>query len=250
MIRRWNSNKAAMACPTGQAALRGGVIEGPEGGCKSTICHWYRFGVFLFCSLNCPRGVVTTEPPKPPDDPFGEFARRRQHFLIEWEIGVLPQDSNKESLVAHAMEFALTAIRSSYLLNGGGLGAIPTLAVLFGIDAKENMYALMVAGVLFALGLVCAAVTNLLAYIEMLHEAQAVHERREGTAKTLSGQYNSFIGRDERAPKEEIEKHTDECKKMERMALKLTKVALWVFGASIAFFIAGGAVLMATIVSS
>ena len=33
-IQRWNSNKAAMACPTGQAALRGGVIEGPEGGCK------------------------------------------------------------------------------------------------------------------------------------------------------------------------------------------------------------------------
>jgi hypothetical protein len=64
-----------------------------------------------------------------------------------------------------ASEFAQSAIKAGFLLNGGGLIAIPAIVALFKLDAEKGFWPLFATGGTFVLGLVVTWSASLCGYL-------------------------------------------------------------------------------------
>ncbi|MCA4920798.1 MAG: hypothetical protein ING82_15335 [Roseomonas sp.] len=75
-----------------------------------------------------------------------------------------------------AVAFAQSIIKTSQLLNGGGLLAIPALVTLFSLDVNIGKNLLIYTGASFCLGLMCAWICNYFAYYSQDFRSRAARE--------------------------------------------------------------------------
>jgi len=120
-----------------------------------------------------------------PDD----YERRRRLFLDEWETGVTSLDEEGRSLNSGAIKFAISGLRSLFLLNGGGVVVLPAYVVLFKVSVDKISQDLVVAALAFVVGLVLAAVANITAYFTMVQQVENTWYRREKAAHELEKAY-------------------------------------------------------------
>jgi hypothetical protein len=94
-----------------------------------------------------------------------------------------PFDKRAVEYSKASVEFSKILVTNLNLINAGGLLATPTIAKFLGFDAMRpavKVVALTVPSVLFLLGLVCAALCALLAYINFKRHASNEGWLREG----------------------------------------------------------------------
>lgn len=169
---------------------------------------------------------LAAEQPGPPIDGFADYDRRRRNFLLEWEVGVLSLDVQARAHVEQATGFALTAIRSVYLLNGGGVTFLPAFAVLFGTDLVARQFVFMAAGALFVCGLLLTFICNLLGYFVLVYQDQAVHWRREQSATRLKATYDRLMGKEPPDPPTSFEQMEENADRHDCLAENLRLVAI------------------------
>ena len=104
--------------------------------------------------------------------------RFRTH-LERWRTDVEPLYHAGERSRDMAFQFAQTAIRSMFLLNGGALIAFPAFAELVGTEFHQNIWEFLLSTGGFVLGLVLIVATTLLAYMAMDADAAAIRQRQE-----------------------------------------------------------------------
>lgn len=112
---------------------------------------------------------------------------KERAYLERWKTDVGPVE--QQGIVAHqsAIIFAHTAIKSGYLLNGGGLLALPAFVGLFKISLGN---AVIASAIFFFIGLCLAAAANISAFHTMDEEGNRLHARREKLATELNAKHN------------------------------------------------------------
>jgi len=88
-----------------------------------------------------------------------------------------------------AVAFAQTAIKSGFILNGGGMIAIPAIVALFNLDAEKLLHQLFLTGGLFVGGLCSASIASICAFFALAHKADTFYSGAVGTARRLQGKY-------------------------------------------------------------
>lgn len=94
------------------------------------------------------------------------YQERRAAFLTEFRVNLEPVEQNRRLADSGAIEFSLVAVRTGYLLNAGGLIAIPAIMKILP-DSDLAGGALALPAVVFVVGVVFSFVTNLFAYRSM-----------------------------------------------------------------------------------
>jgi hypothetical protein len=88
-----------------------------------------------------------------------------------------------------AVALAQAVIKSGFILNGGGMIAIPAIAALFNLDAEKLLHKLFLTGELFVGGLCCASVASICAFFALAHKADTFYSNAVRTARVLQGKY-------------------------------------------------------------
>ena len=89
------------------------------------------------------------------------YHNRRAAFLTEFRASIDPIERVIERVDASAKEFAAVGVRFCYILNAGGLVAIPAIMEILPAVNVDRSTLLLAAG-LFVLGVILAALTNYL----------------------------------------------------------------------------------------
>ena len=114
---------------------------------------------------------------------------KRAAYLADLQAATDPVERLREAADNNAAEFASIGVRYSYILNAGGLVAIPAIMELLPTTAVDKSLLLLPA-ILFATGILSAAATNLLAYCSSLKAAQAWAHERNARIHDTSVQYH------------------------------------------------------------
>jgi hypothetical protein len=80
-------------------------------------------------------------------------------------------------------------IKSGFILNGGGVIAIPASIALFNLDAERLIPLLILTGGLFVGGICSAAVASIFAFLALAHKADSCYSNAVHTARVLEGKY-------------------------------------------------------------
>jgi hypothetical protein len=94
------------------------------------------------------------------DDLLNIRNEQREEFRREIERHVEPLINAAHESDKAAIELGQSILKTQTLLNGGALVASPAVITLFGLDAKVIMRDLFIAGGLFGLGLIFAALSG------------------------------------------------------------------------------------------
>ncbi len=104
---------------------------------------------------------MSSPPPKhPADDP--EFQSRRSLFLEDWTTTVLPHSAEAQAYLQHAVTYASGGLQASYILNGGALAALPTLATVL---TNAEITSIAFAAIPFVVGIVATAISSFATYM-------------------------------------------------------------------------------------
>ncbi len=88
-----------------------------------------------------------------------------------------------------AVALAQMVIKSGFILNGGGIIAIPAVVALFNIDAERLHSLLLLTAGLFVGGLCSASVASICAFFALAHKADYFYSNAVHTARTIQGKY-------------------------------------------------------------
>ena len=97
---------------------------------------------------------------------------KRASFLSEWRVNMDTVERLRDRADQSASEFALAAVKTSYLLNGGALVAIPAILQI-GHAGTISKPSLMAATISFVVGIIFSVVTNFLAYRSLFKAGEA-----------------------------------------------------------------------------
>lgn len=102
-----------------------------------------------------------TEPPE-------SWYKYRGAFLQEWTQTITPLLGEAKDASRGALEFAQSAIKTAFLLNGGGLLAVPTAVAMFNIGVRDYQRDLLIVAAMFVSGLVLAYIAVVIAHFTMV----------------------------------------------------------------------------------
>jgi hypothetical protein len=88
-----------------------------------------------------------------------------------------------------AVALAQTVIKSGFILNGGGIIAIPAVVALFNLDAERLLPPLILTAGLFVGGLCSASTASICAFFALAHKADSFYTNAVHTARVLQGKY-------------------------------------------------------------
>jgi hypothetical protein len=128
-----------------------------------------------------------------------------EHFAQPWRAESL--ESGKA-----AIAFAQSIIKTSQLLNGGGLLAIPALATLFSLNVQAGQRLLLWTGLAFGLGLLFAWLCNFCGYFSQDFRSQA--ERKWAEAAEHQIRHNHRKKPDEPEKSLQSERDLDKGRKL------------------------------------
>ena len=120
------------------------------------------------------------------DDDHQRRRERRQDFLREWQIGVLPLDEDARARDRGAVDFGQAGLKAAFLLNGGALVVFPALAAVF--EKMDKNY-LIVAALIFVVGLLSTWLATACAYFTMVYQGSSTRNLREANAQRLQSTY-------------------------------------------------------------
>ena len=135
-----------------------------------------------------------------------------------------------------ASEFAAIGVRFCFVLNAGGLIAVPAIMELIpsiAVDRKIMIW----SAVLFVLGVLFAALANYLAYRSASKASEAWCN--EVSARTLETYANYYQPQDEANSQMQIQQHRSKHKRFLKSAKCTINFGVWIYGFSIISFLLG-----------
>ena len=100
------------------------------------------------------------------DGELADHLRLRLQFIDDWKSTVSHHYDAAAKQTDGQIAYGSLALKSAYILNGGGLLALPAFAQIFKVDnsfTADQYTGLYIAGILFILGLIGAAVSTVIA---------------------------------------------------------------------------------------
>lgn len=144
-----------------------------------------------------------------PDDPFmkpispTEYRERVRHENEQVEHFAQPWRAESLESGKAAIAFAQSIIKTSQLLNGGGLLAIPALATLFSLNVHAGQRLLLWTGLAFGLGLLFAWLCNFCGYFSQDFRSQAERKWAEATEHQIRHNHRKKPNEPEKSPQTE-----------------------------------------------
>ena len=121
-----------------------------------------------------------------------------KNFLDQWRTDIAPLDKSASLSRQFAVQFAQTALRTVFLLNGGAFVAVPAFAKLVDVSIKEQLPLFIVSMAAFAFGLVLSAVVAIFAFKSTEHDAAATFSHLEVVKTRLNkGQNPNSFGEEQ-----------------------------------------------------
>jgi hypothetical protein len=189
------------------------------------------------------RAAMTTPPPMALEE-YREAVRmqhdHREEYRREIERHVQPLLEAARETDKGAVELGQSILRTSTLLNGGALVAIPAVVALFGVDATAIVGPLLIAGGLFAGGLMFSWVSGFAGFFALSNRADRDYASGELTKNNTYLSYYPPQDESQSAQiKSEISTRTDQVTHHHRWFVR-TRFAAIVFSfLSLAAFIGG-----------
>jgi hypothetical protein len=125
-----------------------------------------------------------------PDPSNKEVDERREEFRRDIEREVEPLDAAARATDKAAIELGQSIVKTGTLLNGAAIIAMPPLMSFFGIDTKAVVVPLVVAGLLFAGGILLSWASALFGFFALGARSHAEHWFGRATYYRL--QYSYF----------------------------------------------------------
>lgn len=128
-------------------------------------------------------GGTQQSPPSQINPQWVEAApvRKEHRELREHELSPLLEEAR--SADRGAVDFAQTIIRAGFLLNGGGMVAIPAIVALFKLDAQKMFSMLLATGGAFILGLVVTWSGSICGFFALANRANAAYSEAAKIAR-------------------------------------------------------------------
>jgi hypothetical protein len=127
-------------------------------------------------------------------DEYRDFLKlrneQREEFRREIERHVEPYIEAAHKSDQSAIELGQSTLKTSTLLNGGALVAIPAVVTLFGIETKSIITNLLIAGGLFALGLIFCWLSGCGGFFAMAHRADRDYSSAEVIRQSIYMAYH------------------------------------------------------------
>lgn len=143
------------------------------------------------------------------DDPFiqpispTEYRERVRHENEQVEHFAQPWRAESLESGKAAIAFAQSIIKTSQLLNGGGLLAIPALATLFSLNVHAGQRLLLWTGLAFGLGLFFAWLCNFCGYFSQDFRSQAERKWAEAAEHQIRHNHRKKPEEPEKSPQSE-----------------------------------------------
>lgn len=131
----------------------------------------------------------------------------REWFLDEWRTGVAPLAEASLRQAESANGFAQTVIRSSLLLNGGALIAVPAIVALFMPDTSQHQEPLLLVLRTFIAGLIAGWAAGFFAFFAVDAQSDSTYHDYEAAASRVHWLFAS-----DAAQKDELRLKIDENK--------------------------------------
>jgi hypothetical protein len=163
----------------------------------------------------------------------------REALRRDIELHVAPIIAAAMETDKAAITLGQSVLRTSTILNGGALVAIPAVVTLFGIDAKAVIESLMWAGGLFIVGLLASWLSTILGFFALSHRADRDYDRGE---VTKFGLYKDYYPDQFKEHDAEHDKHQTRVLRRNRAFERLRFSAIVCSFASLAVFVGGSVV--------
>lgn len=164
----------------------------------------------------------------------------RGAFREEMEFATGPLLVTSRMNYESAMKFAETAIKGGFLLNGGGLVAVPAFVALVRVKESVSLAPLTWALVIFALGVLFAWLTSIFGYFSARRGEASAMAEYEGTRLNYTLVWNQSP---QTPPTQaEISSEAEKAKRYWGLAQTLTKVAVGCGIASVLGFLIGACI--------
>ena len=160
----------------------------------------------------------------------------RADFLVEYRAATEPLERYFDYTDRAATEFVSIAIRYCYLLNAGGLVAIPAIIELLPGTEYDRSIMIWPAG-LFTVGILLAAVTNYLAYFVTIQSGEGLTNEHQVRSWTIHETF--YRPHDETIIRKKIEEHSTIRDKSYKKVSRYTYLGIIIFTITIACFLAG-----------
>ena len=182
-----------------------------------------------------------------PPDEYRDFLKIRTEYREELrrdiEKYVEPHIAAAHDTDKGAIELGQSILKTGTLLNGGALVAIPATVTLFGVDAKSIITQLLVAGGLFALGLLLSWLSGFGGFFALANRADRDYATGEVTRQKLHhGYYPSNDETLEAQQKAEVEKQTTQVERCHRAFVAWRAAAIFFSFLSLVTFVAGNVI--------
>jgi hypothetical protein len=117
-----------------------------------------------------------------------DFLRHRLQYIEDWKTTVGHHFELASKSTDRQIAYGSLALKSAYVLNGGGLLALPAFAQIFKVNDVVTA-SLFDAGALFICGIVAAALSTLGSYLNFAHSRTRELAYAERTAGSLLNLY-------------------------------------------------------------
>ena len=161
---------------------------------------------------------------------------RRAAFLAEFRAYLDPIEHTIERADAGAVEYASIGIRFCYILNAGGLVAVPAIMELLPNEEIAGSI-LFFPACAFVCGVVLAALTNFLAYRSMVLAGEGWLYESHARAKEVSGLY--YPPEDSATHEGVIAQNRVNQEQKIELANICSNISIRTFGASVLAFLIG-----------
>jgi hypothetical protein len=183
----------------------------------------------------------TPAPPSPPmsfkvSPEWKEQSDIRKEYREERASELAADLEGAKTAENSAVALAQVTIKSGFILNGGGIIAIPATFALFNLDAEKLLTQVLFTALLFVAGLCSAFAGSMCAFFALAHKADDFYSSATRTARILQAKYFPLQAADMKKQAEDAERRKIRLRKLwvtERYAAIVLCVA------SLALFIAG-----------
>ena len=150
----------------------------------------------------------------------------------------------EEALTASksATEFAQNVIKNGFLLNGGGMVAIPAIVALFKLDTQKLLWMLLATGAAFIVGLLAAWSASICGFFALANRSDSVYSTATKTARNLEVMFfppdaarKATLGEQAKAAEETAARHESKFQRLRRAGIILCFVTLVGFIAGVGF---------------
>jgi len=178
------------------------------------------------------------------NDDKGEEVKRwerelswRNAFLDQWRTELAPIDAMIALGTQSATKFALTGLRSGYLLNGGALIALPAFIEIFNKFKPGDTVLTEFMAIPFVIGLIASAIANFLGYKCVNTAVTAQEELRSWRSLQVTQLY--FPSKDKVSTAKKVKLSKDKCDVLFRKTRNEEKIGIIFFISSLSFFVIG-----------